>query len=150
MIRRNAGNGEVHASSVQGHNSFHEEDAMADDRGGGGWLLLAVVIAGIAAYANGNIGSGSASSARSSSTSSLFSTSRCDGTGLLSLTRGNRGDNVADLQACLRKLGYANSAVDGIFGPRTRQAVIDFQRDQGLPRDGVVGAATRRALERAG
>jgi cell wall-associated NlpC family hydrolase len=33
-------------------------------------------------------------------------------------------------------------AVDGEFGPRTRAAVIAFQRDHGLTPDGVVGKGT--------
>ncbi|MCM3224846.1 peptidoglycan-binding domain-containing protein [Terribacillus saccharophilus] len=35
---------------------------------------------------------------------------------------------------------------DGIFGPNTRQAVINFQRNNGLGVDGIVGQATWNRL----
>jgi peptidoglycan hydrolase-like protein with peptidoglycan-binding domain len=36
--------------------------------------------------------------------------------------------------------------VDGEFGPRTRAALVAFQRDHGLTPDGVVGKSTWGAL----
>lgn len=67
------------------------------------------------------------------------------------LKQGDRGDDVATVQ---RKLGID---VDGIFGPKTRDAVIAFQREHGLAPDlplptlrargfGAVKQATWRAL----
>ncbi|WP_255212158.1 peptidoglycan-binding domain-containing protein [Terribacillus saccharophilus] len=35
---------------------------------------------------------------------------------------------------------------DGIFGPNTRQAVINFQRNNGLGVDGIVGPETWNRL----
>ncbi len=122
---------------------------MADDSGGGGWLLLAVVIAVIAASAGGDIGSGSASSASTTSSPTAADTSSCDSTGVTTLSLGDEGSDVADLQECLRGLGYDDSLVDGIFGTRTRSAVTDFQRAEGLVADGIVGPDTRQALENA-
>jgi N-acetylmuramoyl-L-alanine amidase len=45
-------------------------------------------------------------------------------------------------------LGFDAGRHDGIFGPRTERAVMDFQRNVGLPLDGMVGATTLEALRR--
>lgn len=52
------------------------------------------------------------------------------------------GQNVKDLQAKLKALGYDCGPVDGIFGPKTKAAVLAFQANSGLARDGVVGPLT--------
>ena len=57
-----------------------------------------------------------------------------------------RGDDVRELQDRLLTLGFDAWRVDGIFGPRTAQAVREFQRNVGLPQDGIVADATVRAL----
>jgi hypothetical protein len=49
------------------------------------------------------------------------------------------------IQAALNRLG-AHLAVDGIFGPLTRAAVISFQRAHQLEADGIVDPLTWRAL----
>lgn len=68
---------------------------------------------------------------------------------LLVLTSPNlRGDDVADLQARLARLGFDCGRVDGIFGPKTARALDDFQSNCGLPADGMCGTETLRALER--
>ena len=59
-----------------------------------------------------------------------------------------RGDDVADVQQRLGRLGFDPQWVDGIFGPRTQGAVEQFQHNVGVPSDGVVGRATVDALER--
>ncbi len=58
-----------------------------------------------------------------------------------------RGDDVAELQSMLGRLGFDCGRVDGIFGPATLRAVEDFQRNCGLPIDGICGGATIRALQ---
>lgn len=58
---------------------------------------------------------------------------------------GSKGEDVQDLQRRLVALGYVVQ-VDGIFGSRTRAAVIRFQQDNGLAADGIVGPKTRAAL----
>jgi N-acetylmuramoyl-L-alanine amidase len=59
-----------------------------------------------------------------------------------------RGDDVRELQDRLMTLGFDAWRVDGIFGPRTAEAVRDFQRNIGLTPDGIVVAETIRALGR--
>ncbi len=59
-----------------------------------------------------------------------------------------RGDDVHDVQLDLSALGFHHGRVDGIFGPATRDAVAEFQRNVGLTPDGVVGPDTISALRR--
>lgn len=65
------------------------------------------------------------------------------------LKQGSYGPQVVELQQGLKTLGYYSGAVDGLFGPITRQAVINFQRDYGLIVDGIVGPQTAQALQKA-
>lgn len=67
------------------------------------------------------------------------------------LQSGSRGQQVNQLQYMLNVMAeYVPSippvAEDGIFGPRTREAVVAFQRFAGLPEDGIVGPQTWNAL----
>ena len=67
----------------------------------------------------------------------------------LLLTSPNlRGDDVADLQARLARLGFDCGRVDGIFGPRTGRAVEDLQSNCDVPADGVCGPETVRIIVR--
>lgn len=61
-----------------------------------------------------------------------------------------RGDDVAELQQRLSALGFDTGRVDGIFGDLTSSALGDFQRNVGLPVDGIAGAATVSELLRFG
>lgn len=56
------------------------------------------------------------------------------------------GRDVAALQEALNVLGFACGYTDGIFGAFTERAVRDFQRNAGLPADGIVGVETVRAI----
>ena len=67
--------------------------------------------------------------------------------------KGDKGPVVVFLQKLLDKNGYKltsrprkNSGVDGDFGRKTLRAVKQFQRDEGLAADGVVGPKTWSAL----
>lgn len=50
-----------------------------------------------------------------------------------------RGEDVAELQSRLNSLGFDSGKVDGIFGPNSETAVIDFQHNRNLAEDGKVG-----------
>ena len=76
-----------------------------------------------------------------------FSDQRVDGipgkntlAGCPTCRKGARGNITRLIQ---EKLGVA---VDGIFGQKTKNAVIAFQRAHGLSADGIVGKNTWRAL----
>jgi g-D-glutamyl-meso-diaminopimelate peptidase len=64
------------------------------------------------------------------------------------LRLGMRGPYVKLVQSLLARIGYNPGPVDGIFGPQTRQAVIAFQRDNGLLADGIVGPNTWSVFNR--
>ncbi len=59
---------------------------------------------------------------------------------------GSTGSEVTQIQQRLQELGYSPGNADGIFGTRTKNAVISFQRDYGLVDDGIVGQKTLEAL----
>ena len=67
------------------------------------------------------------------------------------LKKGASGSNVKDLQKQLIALGYScgSKGADGKFGDDTLKAVKQFQKDQGLKADGIVGKDTWTALEKA-
>lgn len=48
-----------------------------------------------------------------------------------------RGDDIAELQSILNRLGFDCGRVDGIFGPVTRRAVADFQTNTGREANGI-------------
>ncbi len=64
----------------------------------------------------------------------------------LTLKQGSRGTQVKTMQQKLKNWGYYNGSVDGIFGAKTRSAVVYFQKKNGLSADGIVGAKTLKAL----
>lgn len=62
---------------------------------------------------------------------------------ILALSKyGSRGTEVRNIQTRLKKWGYLNGAVDGIYGKKTVEAVKKFQRKHGLTADGIAGPAT--------
>lgn len=60
---------------------------------------------------------------------------------------GCTGDDILYLQQSLNKLGYNCGNADGIFGGKTKEAVLAFQEDHGLEYDGIVGNNTWTELE---
>ena len=59
---------------------------------------------------------------------------------------GSRGEEVRQIQEKLKRWGYYNGNVDGIFGSQTLEAVKYFQRKNGLTVDGIAGPATLKAM----
>ena len=64
------------------------------------------------------------------------------------LSYGSKGTAVATLQQKLVALSYQPGRTDGVFDWETRQAVITFQKAEGLSRDGSVGPQTWSRLLR--
>jgi len=70
----------------------------------------------------------------------------------VTLKEGSRGENVKTLQKSLEKLGFELGAQDGVFGPKTEQAVKRFQGKHNLDAGsgmGSVGPTTLAAMEKA-
>ncbi len=59
-----------------------------------------------------------------------------------------RGDDVRELQRKLNALGFDSGKQDGLLGPRTAQATLEFQHNVGHDVDGIVGPHTVATLER--
>jgi N-acetylmuramoyl-L-alanine amidase len=59
-----------------------------------------------------------------------------------------RGDDVAELQRLLSRLGFDCGRIDGIFGQKLNQALRDFQLNAGLDVDGVCHSPTVTVLRR--
>ncbi|MBN3924347.1 peptidoglycan-binding protein [Nostoc sp. NMS4] len=62
------------------------------------------------------------------------------------LSQGKTGAAVTRLQQRLRQLGYLNVNPNGNFSPKTRDAVIKFQRNYGIAANGIVNRQTWNAL----
>ena len=67
-------------------------------------------------------------------------------TALAAVYWGQSGETVRRVQQKLKQWGYYSGAVDGVFGQGTYDAVIRFQKKNGLRADGVAGAATLAAM----
>lgn len=57
-------------------------------------------------------------------------------------------DRNKDIQTALKAAGFYTGTVDGKIGPRTKKAIIDFQKANGLKADGKVGPKTMAALDK--
>ncbi len=51
-----------------------------------------------------------------------------------------------DIQQALKNAGFYQGAIDGKVGPKTKDAIREFQRTSGLKADGVVGRQTWEKL----
>jgi len=59
---------------------------------------------------------------------------------------GSRGDEVIKIQTKLKRWGYYNGNIDGIYGSQTLAAVRWFQSKNGLAVDGIAGPKTLAAM----
>ncbi len=53
---------------------------------------------------------------------------------------------IKSVQTKLKNWGYYTGSVDGIYGAKTKSAVIKFQKKNGLTADGIVGSQTAKAM----
>ena len=68
-------------------------------------------------------------------------------TNSIALSRyGSRGTEVSQIQTKLKRWGYYNGNVEGIYGSQTLAAVKYFQRSNGLTVDGIAGTKTLNAM----
>ena len=67
------------------------------------------------------------------------------------LKKGAKGDDVKKLQERLTELGYdvGPAGMDGIFGPKTQEALKKFQEEYGLTVDGIYNADVHKKLGEA-
>ena len=59
---------------------------------------------------------------------------------------GSRGEEVRTIQTKLKRWGYYNGNIDGIYGSQTLAAVRKFQKKNGLTVDGIAGTKTLQAM----
>ena len=59
---------------------------------------------------------------------------------------GSRSDEVKQIQTKLKRWGYYNGNIDGIYGSQTLEAVKWFQSKNGLQVDGIAGPKTLAAM----
>ncbi len=59
---------------------------------------------------------------------------------------GSRSEEVRQIQTKLKRWGYYNGAIDGIYGSQTLSAVKWFQSKNGLQVDGIAGPKTLAAM----
>lgn len=92
--------------------------------------------------------SNSSSSGSSSSSTKTIETTLAKVNNTLNrvLKYGMRGKDVKVLQTVLNALGFNSGKVDGIFGKKTLNAVIAFQKANKLTADGIVGNLTKTAI----
>jgi peptidoglycan hydrolase-like protein with peptidoglycan-binding domain len=58
------------------------------------------------------------------------------------LKRGDTGKEVEEVQEALLLLGFISGKPDSIFGPKTENAIIDFQKKNKIITDGIIGPST--------
>src|SRR5699024_8805278 len=65
------------------------------------------------------------------------------------IQHGAVGEDVIELQARLKHIGFYNGKVDGVFGWSTYWALRNFQYEFGMEIDGMAGQATKDKLTKA-
>lgn len=66
-----------------------------------------------------------------------------------------KGDDVRRIQKSLAAIyfypdkGAKNNGIDGVYGPKTANAVKRFQLMHGLTADGIYGPETKAVIEKA-
>lgn len=52
------------------------------------------------------------------------------------------------IQRALKKAGFYKGEIDGKMGPKTKEAIMRFQKAHGLKADGIVGKRTNEELRK--
>ena len=60
--------------------------------------------------------------------------------------KGTQGSEVEAVQQTLKDRGLFNAEVTGYFGEKTEEAILRFQKQQGLAQTGVADEATLKRL----
>lgn len=66
----------------------------------------------------------------------------------LILQKGDKGKEVKKIQHWLNTHGYKAGEEDGMFGEKTRDAVIELQSAKKIKTDGIAGSQTQITMER--
>jgi peptidoglycan hydrolase-like protein with peptidoglycan-binding domain len=102
--------------------------------------LFALAAGAVSAHASSGGGTISAGGATTPDTAAF---------GTRVLAEGMRGGDVQILNGIVKSKPYASGVrLTDVFAPPTASAVMQFQRDSGLPSDGVVNPNTGTALVR--
>ena len=59
---------------------------------------------------------------------------------------GSQSEEVRQIQTKLKNWGYYSGEIDGVYGTATKNAVITFQKKNGLTADGIAGKNTLAAM----
>ena len=59
---------------------------------------------------------------------------------------GSQGQGIPEIQNILASGGYYTDAIDGIYGPKTQDALTRYQSVLGLAIDGIVGPETYNTM----
>ena len=78
-----------------------------------------------------------------------YGTPACSSGGYPLIRKGSRGVYVLIAQDGLNTLGYTTGGLDGIFGDKTYNSVLAYQKRVGLTADGIIGCNTWRSLQNA-
>ena len=114
--------------------------------------LAAVLATGMAGVAVPPAGAATSGLTAAAATSGPTAAAAATTASVLSWPELRQGSNSTWPKATVRSLQYllnangAKLAVDGVFGAKTKAAVVAFQHKKGLPATGVVRAATWRSL----
>lgn len=66
------------------------------------------------------------------------------------LSQGSKGNDVSAIQQALKSYGFYGGVVDGLFGPKTAEAVKNFQNMTGIKVDSIVGPQTHGKIQEWG
>ncbi|MBI2097097.1 MAG: peptidoglycan-binding protein [Candidatus Sungbacteria bacterium] len=111
-------------------------------------LMLFGLVVGVVSVSAQNV----ATSIQPTGSVPLISSGSVDSSAIaeVNLASGTRSVHVKKVQEALKSLGYLASDLETTeyLGPKTKEAITNFQRAQGLPATGFFGPATRAALKK--